>query len=108
MRYSLDILDANNTIADLQESIRQTERLAYRLVSISTGFAGGAPASLVTFSQAAAKDPPAPISLTIIDGNLSKDQQEAKLNETGKQLISYGSLYVQGHAQNVLAYRATT
>jgi hypothetical protein len=108
MSVSLHVLAANKTLADLQEPIRQTEQLEYRLVSIAIGFVSGARANLVTFSQAASGDPPPSIFLEIISGDLSKAQQEAKLNEGDKQLVCYGSLYVQGQAQNVAACRPKT
>jgi hypothetical protein len=108
MAVSLDVLGADKTLADLEKTIRQTEELEYRLVSIAVGFVGGALASLVTFSQAPAGSPSGSISLEIISGDLSKAQQEAKLNEGGKQVVCYGALYVQGQAQNVVAYRGIT
>jgi hypothetical protein len=108
MAVSLDVLGANGSLSDLEETIRQTEELEYRLVSIAVGFVGGARASLVTFSQASTGTPPASIFLEIIGGDLSRAQQEAKLNEGGKLVVCYGSLYVQGQAQNVVAYRTST
>lgn len=104
MAISVDILDANAKLAELEKAIQQTEALPFRLISITIGVAGGKPASLVTFLKGAAA-PAAPISLEVIDGALSKDQQQAHINGNGKTVVCYGSLYVQGQPQNVAAYR---
>ena len=106
MAVSLDVLDAHATLADLQKTLRQTEELGFQLVSITIGIVGGTPASLVTFSQSSAGNPPTSISLEIVDGGLNKDQQEAALNGSGKPVVCYGSLFVEGQRRNVAAYRA--
>jgi len=108
MSVSLDILGATNTLGELANTIQQTEDLGYSLLSVSVGVVGGAPASLVTFSQGETGSSPPLISLEIISGGLSKDQQETKLNEGNKQVVCYGALFVQGQAQNVVAYRVTS
>jgi hypothetical protein len=104
MPVSLDVLDSNAPISDLQNAINQTERLGFRLLSMATGFVSGQRANLVTFAQDGGHNPPT-VSLAVIDSSLSKDQQEAALNTSGKSVVCYGSLYVQGQPQNIAAYR---
>lgn len=106
MPVSIDVLDATKPLSDLQTVIQQTEELGYRLLSFCIGWVGGAQASLVTFSQGTATGAPAnPVTLGVVVSSLNKDQQEAQLNTRGKPVICYGSLYVEGQAQNVAAYR---
>lgn len=100
-------LKATATLAGLERTVRQAEELGYRLLSFMAGRAGGRPANLVTLLQAAGGAAPAPIHLEIVDGNLSRDAQEAQLNAGGKEIVSYSSLYVEGQERNVAvaAYR---
>ena len=105
MAISLDILGAKRTLAELQQAIRQTEALPFQLISLAVGIVSGAPANLATFVQSAAGGLLAPIFLEVIAENLDKNQQEVELNKPGRQVVCYGSLYVQGQARNVVAYR---
>jgi hypothetical protein len=105
MSVTLRTLDAKEKLSTLQEAIRQAEALAFRLLSITTGHVAGKPASLVALLQATAPGTSAPITLDILDGSLSQEAQEAQLNTGGKEIVCYGSLYVEGVARNVAAYR---
>lgn len=104
MPVSLDVLDSDAPISDLEQAINQTEQLGFRLLSIATGLVGGQRANLVTFAQDGGSNP-SPVSLAVIGSSLTKDRQEAALNTSGKSVVCYGSLYVQGRPQNVAAYR---
>src|SRR5262249_10205390 len=100
----LRTLDTAATLADQQTAIRQTERLGFRLVSLSIGRVGGGRANAVAFlDQQGAL--PAPITLEVVDGALAQDAQETALNKAGRQLVCYGSLHVNGLAENVAAWR---
>jgi len=105
MSVTLRTLDATATLAGLQQAIRQAEELGFRLNSFMAGRAGGRPANLVTLLQATAGVEPTPLDLEIIDGSLSQDDQEARLNASAKEIVCFGSLYVEGQARNVAAYR---
>lgn len=105
MPVTLRILNANDTLADHQEALRQAEELSYVLLSLTIGRESGNRANLVTFSQGAATTPAVPISLNVVDGDLDQAAQEAKLNTEGKEIVCYGSLYVRGLGCNILAYR---
>ena len=108
MPVTLRILNANDTLADHQEALRQTEELSFVLLSLTVGHESGSRANLVTLLQDAATTPTTPISLSMIDGHLDQAAQQAELNSGGKQIVCFGSLYVQGQACNILAYRDVT
>ncbi len=105
MSVTLEILSSNATLTSLEATIKRAESRGYRLISITTGFESGSRANLLTLLQGSGGPPSAPLSLEIVNGGSNKDQQEAKLNSSGKQVVCYGSLYVEGQPQNVAAYR---
>lgn len=105
MAISLDILGAQRTLAELQQTIQQTEALPFQLLSLAVGVVGGAPANLATFVQTLAGGLLAPITLEEIASTLDKNQQEVELNKPGRQVVCYGSLYVGGQQRNVVAFR---
>jgi hypothetical protein len=104
MSITLRKLDANAQLTNHQTAIRQSEKLAFRLVSITIGHESGNKANLVAFSDDMGGSAN-PIQLEIIDGGLDQAAQEALLNKEGLALVCYGSLYVKGQPQNVAAYR---
>ena len=106
MAVSLDILDANASLASLEATLQQTEAdLRFTLLSFAAGMVTGQRGNIVTFQHRGAAAAPAQVSLQVVDGGLSKDEQEAKLNTSGKVVVCYGSLYVAGQPQNVVALR---
>ncbi len=104
MAVTLRTLDTTSSVADQQIAIRQAEDLGFRLVSVTTGRVGGGVANMVTLLQQPGA-PPTPITLEVVDGALNQGAQEAALNNAGRQLICYGSMRVNGVAQNVAAWR---
>jgi hypothetical protein len=74
------------------------------LLSIATGFASSSKANLVTFTFAPGAAPGA-VTLQAVPSNLSDQQQQDLLNNSGKDVVCYGSLFVHGNAQNVAALR---
>jgi hypothetical protein len=104
MSITLRKLDANAQLANHQTTIRQSEGLAFRLVLISIGHESGNKANLVAFSDDIVGNAN-PIQLEVIDGGLDQAAQEALLNQAGRVLVCYSSLYVGGKPQNVAAYR---
>lgn len=107
MPVTLRILNANDTLAEHQEALRQTEDLSFVLLSLAVGHESRRLANLVTLLQGATT-PTIPISLIMIDGSLDQAAQQAELNSGGRQIVCFGSLYVQGQACNILAYRDVT
>lgn len=105
MSVTLRTLDSTATLPALKEAIRQAEGLGFRLISFMAGRAVGKPANLITLLQAMGGAAPTPLALEVIDENLSQDAQEAQLNTGGRELVAYGSLYVEGQPRNVIAYR---
>lgn len=106
MAVSLDVLNANATLAELEATLRQTEAdTRFDVLSLAVATAGGQRASMVTFKHRGTAAPPAPLSLLLVDGTSSKDQQQATLNTSGKSVICYGSLFVEGQPRNVAALR---
>ena len=104
MSITLNVLDANANLTDHENTIRQFEELAFRLISISIGRESGNKGNLVTFSDEDVGGLK-PIKLKIISSDQNRIDQEAQLNEPGQVLVCYGSLYVQGKQQNIAAFR---
>jgi hypothetical protein len=105
MPVTLRILNANDILTNHQETLMRTEELSFVLLSLAVGHESGSRANLVTLLQDPATPPTIPISLSMIDGSLDQAAQQAGLNSGGKQIVCFGSLYVQGQACNILAYR---
>jgi hypothetical protein len=105
MAMTLRTLDTTATLAEQQLAIRQAEALGFRVLSLTVGRAGGGQANLVTFVQQAGA-PAQPITLEPLDGALDQNAQEAALNAAGRQVVCYGSLYVQSAPQNVMVSRS--
>src|SRR5437016_2086123 len=100
MAITLRTLDTTASLVEQQKAIRQAEDLGFRLLSLTTGRAGGGRANLVTFVQTPGA-PATALSLEVVVGALEQDAQEAVLNTAGRQLVCYGSLYVQETPENV-------
>ena len=105
MSVTLRILDANATLASHEVTLRQTEALSFRLLSMTTGHERSKPANLVTLLQDPSGLPPSPLRLEMVDGGLDQAAQEAQLNGGARVLVCYGSLYVQNQPRNIAAYR---
>lgn len=105
MSVTLRTLNANDTLANHQEALRQTEELSFVLLSLTVGHESGMQANLVTLLQGSATTPTVPIKLSVVDGGLDQAAQQAELNSGGKEIVCYGSLYIQGQECNILAYR---
>jgi capsule polysaccharide export protein KpsE/RkpR len=109
MSIKLATLNANDSLANLETAINQTEQLGFELITFAKGMVTSQPADLATFRRLAPGTPPAK-PLTLVQESVTNQlaQQQADLNagETGsKQLISYSVVYVQGAEANVAAYR---
>jgi hypothetical protein len=59
----------------------------------------------VTFQQTQDGPPAAPIVLLDVDGGLTREALEDRLNTAGKPIVCYGALLVGGAACNVAAHR---
>ena len=103
MAITLRTLDTNASLVRHQTAIQQAEDVGFRLLSLTTGRVGGGRANLVTFVQTPGA--PTTITLEVVNGALDQDTQEAALNAAGRQLVCYGSLYVQGTPENVAVWR---
>lgn len=104
MPVQVRILAASNSLAQHEQAIQQNEALGFELLSIATGSASSAPANLITFTSVASA-PASPVSLQAVAGNLTDQQQQSQLNGSGKSVVCYGSLFVNGQSQNVAALR---
>ena len=105
MAITLRTLDTNANLVQQQTAIQQAEDLGFRLLALTTGRVGGGRANLVTFVQMPGA-PTTALTLEVVNDALDQDAQEAALNTAGRQLVCYGSLYVQGTPENVAVWRA--
>jgi hypothetical protein len=108
MSIKLDTLDANDSLANLETAIEQTEQLGFELITIAKGIVGSQPANVATFRRLVPGTAPGPLTLVQELGANPLPQQDTDLNngEAGsKHLISYAVALVQGKEANVAAYR---
>lgn len=63
------------------------------------------PGNIVVFDQNLTDPPVVDIELLEIDESRTKDEQEAELNGSDKELICYGTLICNGSLKNVAALR---
>ena len=109
MSIKSEIVDVTNSIDTLQTIIQQTEELNFKLISISKGMVSNQQANVLTLSRESVGENEGQVRFEEVGGNLSLEQQEAKLNQiqgSGKKILGYWSIYVQGSEMNVAAYRA--
>jgi hypothetical protein len=104
MAITLRTLDTNASIIQQQITIQQVEQLGFRLLTLTTGRVGGGRANLVTFIQTSGA-PATAITLEVVNGAMDQDAQETILNVAGRQLVCYGSLFVQAMSENIAAWR---
>ena len=108
MALKLATLSANDTLANLQIAIVQTERLGFELITFARGVVGGQPSNTATLRFLAPGTQPGPLTLIEVPGSKSLPDQDVAVNAgeaAGKQLICYAALLVQGNETNVAAYR---
>jgi hypothetical protein len=108
MPLTLDTLAANDTLANLQATIAQTEAQGYELITFGRGVVNGQKSNTVTYRSRAPGDAPGPLSLLEVPRALSLPEQETAINNGeagGKRLISYAAVLVGGNETNVAAYR---
>ena len=105
MAITLRTLDTNASLVQQQTAIQQAEDLGFRLLSLTIGRVGGGRANLVAFVQVPSA-PATVLALEVVNGTLDQNAQETALNAAGRQLICYGSLYVQGTPENVAVWRS--
>jgi len=108
MAIKLVTLSANDTIANLQTAISQSEALGFELITLARGVVSGQQSNTATLRRLNPGTQPGPLTLLEIAGTKSLPQQEADVNggeAGGKKLISYADLFVQGNETNVAAYR---
>jgi hypothetical protein len=107
MPYALETLDVSGSLGDHQGLLRRHEAQGYRLLSLAAGLMEGRRANIVTFAQdpAAAEGPGTPLILEVIEAGLPRDGQQERLHVPAREIVCYGTLYVGGRAQNVVAHR---
>jgi len=104
MPITVQTVTTSSSLQDIERVINQTERLGWMFVSLAAGTVGGSPANLVVFATSAGAAPNA-VSLVDINGAEPLAQQEAILNRAGKQILSYGEVYISGGLRNVAVLR---
>ena len=104
MPITVQTVATTSSLQDIEQVINQTEQLGWLFASLAAGTVGGNPANLVVFATAAGAAPN-PVSLVDINGAEPLAQQETRLNSTGRQILSYGEVYIGGGLRNVAVLR---
>lgn len=108
MALKLEILAANDTLANLQVTIAQFEALGYELITLGRGVVNGQKSNTVTYRNRAPGNAPGPLTLVEVSPALALPAQETAVNNGeggGKKLISDAAVLVGGNETNVAAYR---
>jgi hypothetical protein len=107
MPIALETLDVSGSLAEHQALLRHHEAQGYRLLSLAAAIMGGGAANVATFTQdpAVAEPPDAQLVLETVDGELSRDAQQGRLNGPARDIVCYGTLFVENQRQNVFAER---
>jgi hypothetical protein len=104
MSYLVRPIDRDQSLAQLETIVRQSETADARLVTLAAGTSGGQDVNLLTLRQGTAGGE---ISLESIDGATAVQQQaEIRAKATGgRDLVCYARVWVQGNRRMVAAYR---
>jgi hypothetical protein len=110
MSLELYILNANDSLANLELAINQTEQLGFELISLAKGFVSKQPANMATFKRLTPGTSPAGGVANLVEeppeSQLSQQEDDLNAREAdGKKLISYAALYVKGNETNVAVFR---
>ena len=108
MPLTLDTLAANDTLANLQATIAQTEVQGYELITFGRGVVNGQKSNTVTYRNRAPGDAPGPLTLVEVSAAMALTAQEGAINNGengGKKLISYAAVFVGSKETTVAAYR---
>ncbi|MFA6563860.1 MAG: hypothetical protein WCV00_18305 [Verrucomicrobiia bacterium] len=108
MSFSLDILASDKPLADLQTAVQQKEASGFELISLAQCLVAGQLVNLATFRVLDSVGNAKPIKLDPVNGNLPLQQQDDQINQnfSGKTVVCYAAILVEGQPVNVVAYRA--
>lgn len=103
MNLTCQTVGAEASLEDLQETLRQSEALDFRVISCCRSRVEGKDANVVLF-ESVSSTPTPQLSLRRFPNDVSTGELEAAL-ASAAEVVSYGALFVMGRSTNVAILR---